>query len=139
MQLRSKIKDSHPGQWDISAAGHVDSGETPLKGALREIWEEIGIKPSSNELKLIEVRKISKYQPEIGWQNNEFSYIYLYQFDEDVTKLKIQEEEVEKMKFMSLKKFEKEISNPETYKKYVPHGEHYNKTIKAIREELSKI
>ena len=44
LQKRSMSKDEMPGYWDTSAAGHVDSGESYLSCAYREIEEELGIR-----------------------------------------------------------------------------------------------
>jgi 16S rRNA (adenine1518-N6/adenine1519-N6)-dimethyltransferase len=44
LQKRSIWKDKNPGLWDSSSAGHVDSGETYLQAAERELSEELGIK-----------------------------------------------------------------------------------------------
>lgn len=43
MQKRAMSKDENPGMWDTSAAGHVDSGETYVASAHRELREELGI------------------------------------------------------------------------------------------------
>ena len=43
VQLRSMNKDNGAGLWDSSAAGHVDSGESYLDCAVRELREELGI------------------------------------------------------------------------------------------------
>jgi len=43
IQRRSNSKDRHPMKLDSSAAGHVDSGETYLEAAKRELNEELGI------------------------------------------------------------------------------------------------
>ncbi len=43
LQKRSRLKDVHPGAWDSSAAGHLDSGEDYEAAARREIVEELGI------------------------------------------------------------------------------------------------
>jgi isopentenyl-diphosphate delta-isomerase len=43
LQKRSLKKDNHPGVWDSSAAGHVDSGEDYDRCALREVQEELGV------------------------------------------------------------------------------------------------
>ena len=43
LQKRSLKKDRHPGVWDSSASGHVDTGEDYDTTALREVWEEIGL------------------------------------------------------------------------------------------------
>jgi isopentenyldiphosphate isomerase len=43
LQKRSMSKDSNPGLWDSSAAGHVERGEDYLGCAARELGEELGI------------------------------------------------------------------------------------------------
>lgn len=137
LQKRSKNKDSHPGLWDISAAGHVDSGETPLEAAVREVEEEIGIVIKPADLKPVGERKVSDYNPDNGWQNNEFDYVYLYRWDGKAEDLKLQEKEVECMQFMPLEQFFKETSHPEKSKVYVPHGEHFQEIVNAIKAELN--
>ena len=50
IQKRSMRKDSNPGLWDSSAAGHVDAGEDYLACAQRELGEELGLfRPRSLE------------------------------------------------------------------------------------------
>ncbi len=44
LQKRSPWKDKHPGKWDSSAAGHLDTGEDYSGAAARELVEELGIK-----------------------------------------------------------------------------------------------
>ena len=43
LQKRSLKKDNHPGVWDSSTSGHVDSGEDYDTAAVRELREEIGL------------------------------------------------------------------------------------------------
>jgi isopentenyl-diphosphate delta-isomerase type 1 len=47
LQKRSMEKDCHPGVWDSSASGHLDSGEAYADAAVRELWEELGLKVES--------------------------------------------------------------------------------------------
>jgi 16S rRNA (adenine1518-N6/adenine1519-N6)-dimethyltransferase len=47
LQKRSLEKDSHPGKWDSSASGHLDSGEDYSAAAMRELREELGIEVDS--------------------------------------------------------------------------------------------
>ena len=42
LQQRSMTKDTHPGVWDSSASGHLDSGEDYNACAIREVREELG-------------------------------------------------------------------------------------------------
>ena len=51
LQKRSAWKDSNPGCYDISSAGHLSAGDTYLEGALREIGEELGIHAEAEELR----------------------------------------------------------------------------------------
>jgi len=50
MQKRAVTKDVHPNCWDSSAAGHVDSGETYERAAVRELSEELGVVVSVSDL-----------------------------------------------------------------------------------------
>ncbi|MEI6177381.1 MAG: 16S rRNA (adenine(1518)-N(6)/adenine(1519)-N(6))-dimethyltransferase RsmA [Verrucomicrobiota bacterium] len=43
LQQRSMLKDAHPGVWDSSVSGHLDSGESYAAAATRELNEEMGI------------------------------------------------------------------------------------------------
>ena len=43
LQKRSLEKETHPGLWDSSASGHLNSGEDYDTGAIRELGEEIGL------------------------------------------------------------------------------------------------
>ena len=60
LQKRSAWKDREPLKWDSSTAGHLEPGESYEAGALREIDEELGIRP--------ELKKIGKIPacPETG-------------------------------------------------------------------------
>ena len=51
LQKRSKNKDSNPGCYDISSAGHVAAGDDYLESAVRELGEELGIYVKPEELK----------------------------------------------------------------------------------------
>ena len=52
LQKRSYNKDSHPGCYDISSAGHIPAGAGFVESALRELKEELGIDASADELEL---------------------------------------------------------------------------------------
>lgn len=50
LQKRSEDKDSFPGCYDISSAGHILAGDDFYTSAIRELKEEIGIEVSLDEL-----------------------------------------------------------------------------------------
>ena len=50
LQKRNMNKDSFPGQYDTSSAGHIPAGEEPLPSAIREMQEELGITADADQL-----------------------------------------------------------------------------------------
>ncbi|MFI5412548.1 MAG: NUDIX domain-containing protein [Candidatus Micrarchaeales archaeon] len=132
IQKRSMQKESWPGLWDISAAGHLAAGETPIDGALREMLEEIGIKAIPEEIKQIMMRKYSGH-PTPNYYSNEFCYIYIYKTDKMPTKL--QKEEVEAVKFIPIAEFEEELKDPMTMNNFVPH-DYVFELIEIIKNSL---
>lgn len=134
LQKRSKTKDSHPGMWDISVAGHFTAGDTPDMAAMREILEEMGIKVNPEDLKKVMVRKVSKDYDHLNWHNREFDHVYLFKLDLPAPKLKLQLEELEDIKFISLDKLEGELKDPILCKSYVPHGDYYFEIIEIVRK-----
>ena len=70
LQKRSPWKDRHPGKWDSSAAGHLDSGEDYHHAARRELTEELGLDPERAPLREIGALTAGE---ETGW---EFVKIY---------------------------------------------------------------
>lgn len=47
LQTRSKNKDVAPSKWDTSVGGHVAPAEDLLAAALREMFEELGVRAQS--------------------------------------------------------------------------------------------
>jgi isopentenyldiphosphate isomerase len=131
LQLRSPKKFLYPNVWDISVAGHVNTGETPEEAAVREIHEEIGLEVAPEELTFVKILKHQSVYKDI--KNNEFYYIYLLQLDKNITELKIQTEELKTIKLITLSELERDIkAQPE---KYVPHGDYWFEMIDQIRQK----
>lgn len=53
LQRRSESKESWPGRWDVSVAGHVNAGESGRDAAVREAFEELGLRFAADELVLL--------------------------------------------------------------------------------------
>jgi len=138
IQKRSEKKSTYPGLWDISSAGHVSAGQGFDQAAVREVFEELGLKIRFSQLKKIEIRKIKQDEPAIGYHNHEIVQICLLKLDKDVKGFKLQEEEVESTKFIPLAVFEAEIKDSEKIKKYTPMHDYFIDVIKHIRREMEK-
>lgn len=108
MQLRSKQKLNNPNKWDISAGGRVDSGETPLAGAVREAHEELGLTLDTSELTYIgTVRESEMNEDRI---TNVFSSAYVVFKDVEIADLALQTSEVAKVEWVSLDELRQRIS-----------------------------
>lgn len=85
------------GNYYASTAGHVQSGETDFtKAMLREMEEEIGLKVNREELRLV---KIKRYE-------YKFTFLYLLQSNVKVEDLRLQQEEVDSISWMSIDEIE---------------------------------
>jgi 8-oxo-dGTP pyrophosphatase MutT (NUDIX family) len=90
-QLRSKQKESVPNSLDISAAGHLHSGETPAQG-LRELKEELGVEATENNLKFLGIH-VEVWCDE-KTTNREFDYVYFLRNDKNLPEYTVQPSEV---------------------------------------------
>lgn len=97
VQKRSKFKKQSPSKWDFPSAGHVDFGENLISTCLRETEEELGLKIPEKDFEFL----FTTFKPQ-GW---EFGETYLVKADILVEEIKIQEEEVEEVKWLSFEDF----------------------------------
>jgi isopentenyldiphosphate isomerase len=67
LQKRSLKKDRQPGVWDSSASGHLDSGEDYDTAAVREVWEEIGLRLTSPPERLFKLPAGEETDAEHVW------------------------------------------------------------------------
>lgn len=116
VQKRAADKVSWAGYLDISAAGHVDLGETFLQAAIREAKEELGYDLIPEKLVwLFACRSAVNYY--------EMDHIYTYEVGADAV-FAFDDGEVESVDWYLLTQFAKMTSNPEEFH-MVPQGRHY--------------
>ncbi len=119
LQLRAPQKKSFPNKWDISVAGHVSAGETPLQAAKREFQEELGIPWTFGEIK--ESAVLTCGTIEYGHTAHEFLYLYFVKANLDVTKLNLPPEEVSAVKYLPYAEFMKNFGQANDFIPYPPH------------------
>ena len=97
LQKRSADKDSFPGMYDTSSAGHIPAGDAPLASALRELGEELGVRAAPEDL--IFAGTFHNRYDEVfhgkPFRDDEISFVYVYDRPVDETRLTLQSEEVE--------------------------------------------
>ena len=112
IQKRSANKKNEPNKWDLSGAGHIDIDETPEHAAVRELFEETGIKVEIEEIKLIDTY-LNKVKLDKDTFINHYTYLFLVQKDIDIKTLKMQESEVSEVIFVDKKKYNEFFNNKE--------------------------
>ena len=113
LQKRSMDKESFPGMYDTSSAGHIPAGCEPLPSALRELREELGIQAAPEQLAFAGMFRI-QYEKEFHgkmFRDNEVTWLYVYREPVDCGKLILQESEVEEVRWFLLDEVYAEIQN----------------------------
>ena len=93
VQRRAATKDTWPGCLDVTAAGHLRSGEAPISGGLRELEEELGLRVEPGRLIPLGTRRIEQEIP--GGRDREFHEVFLLLDPTPPEELRLQEGEVE--------------------------------------------
>ncbi len=89
IQQRQSTKRGWPNQWEISAGGAVRSGETSRVAAERETWEELGLKVDLQDTRACMTVCEEKC----------FIDIYLTKQDVELSSLRLQQEEVQAVRW----------------------------------------
>jgi isopentenyldiphosphate isomerase len=124
LQKRALNKESFPGRYDTSSAGHIHAGDEPIDSALRELSEELGINADEDELEFVGTFPI-QYEKEFHgkmFKDNEIAFVYIYEEDVDIEELSIQKEELDSVEWFDLKKLYKDCQPPRDEKFCVPMG-----------------
>ena len=96
--LIQKTSARKKGVWALPG-GHVKSGQTSIEAIQEELFEEMGVKIELSDIKLF---KTYKYE-------NAFKDVYIIEKDIDLSKIEIEEDEVEKVKYLSVEEINKLI------------------------------
>ncbi len=101
LQQRAFTKKVFPGLWDISVAGHIAAGEDILTAAKREVFEELGLPITEEELFKIGTR-IHHVEHKNGIIDNEHHHVFIAELKSSLEKLILQKDEVEGVKLFDL-------------------------------------
>lgn len=91
-QRRSLLKDKAPGLWEGFFGGHIPPQFSYLDHALKELEEEVGLKVSKQDLEEAFVYKLDR--------GCEFVGVFILNWSGDETKLKLEPDEVDQVKWI---------------------------------------
>ena len=113
LQKRSKNKDSFPGCYDISSAGHIPAGDEFAESGLRELEEELGLVIQKDELIDCGLHRVfveNRFHG-IYYKDNQISKVFLLWKDIEVEDLKLQTEEIESAMWMDFEECKRAVKN----------------------------
>lgn len=101
LQKRSEEKDSYPGCYDISSAGHIPAGVDYIPSALRELKEELGVETDAGQLIYCGQRHFTFTAKFHGkpFRDNQVSNVYILWLDKKPKEFVLQKDEVSEVKW----------------------------------------
>ena len=137
LQKRAFAKVSHPGKWDVSAAGHITAGDASILAAVRELREELGIVAAPGELAFLFTIKQRHEDRLKQFYDNEITDVYLLRRSIDIDSVIIDEKEVESVRTVTVRELRRELKEkPEIL---VGHGEEYERLFKLFERYSRKL
>ena len=94
-QRRSDTIDRYPGDYDISASGHINLGESIVEAAMRESREEIGAVLEPSELGFVTMYPFNK---------NRFAWIFAADWTGKTEEFHFDDKEVSEVRWVALSK-----------------------------------
>lgn len=125
LQQRSHKKAIYPLLWDVSAAGHIDAGESFDTAAIRETHEELGLPLKPSNLIKIGVNKHKKAYANDTILDNEFHHVFIAELKVKIEDLTIQEEEVEAIKLVTFNEFSALLENSKNNSHFIDSNRTY--------------
>lgn len=89
-QRRSPTKETSPNKLATTVAGHVPTGESYDDAALRELYEETGLRLRLSDLKRLAKQETRHVYAATGLINHAFKQYYAYRYTDDVVDLYIE-------------------------------------------------
>lgn len=113
LQKRSADKDSFPGCYDISSAGHIPAGVGFEESALRELKEELGVTASADDLIFCGDRTVI-WDDEfhgVPFHDRQISRVFMMWLDMEAEAFSVQEEEVDSVCWMDFDECYRGVEN----------------------------
>ena len=109
LQKRAVNKESYPGLYDVSAAGHICAGESHMEAAVRETGEELGVHAEKGGFRYLGMQKMCIRHEASGFISNEFNHIYLLRARPDFFPLVPDQTEIESLRWIEISEVEADL------------------------------
>ena len=136
---RAADKDSFPGCYDTSSSGHIHAGDEPITSALRELYEELGITAHESDLNFAGRFHVAYEKEFYGkmFRDNEVAFVYVYTKPVEISKLTLQKEEVESVKWFDMEEIQRALE-PRDSRFCVP-TDGFKLAVKWCKENIQRI
>ena len=124
LQQRARGKLVWPNRLDISAAGRINLGESPLTAAVREAGEELNLEVSNGDLRFIGVHRGYFIADDRSWTANEIRWLYSLYLPHQKDFV-VREEEVSSVQWKPLTEVRSDLQHDERRHLYTQHGNTY--------------
>lgn len=129
LQKRALTKKTSPGYYHISAAGHINLGETAIDAAIRETHEEVGVTIDPTLLYLVHVTR--------SWRHLEsLLHVFIYELTGDEQFL-FEDGEVEQVEWYDLETFHQMTNDAEAHKLIDQGRGYFDPLISAIKHQAT--
>ena len=104
VQKRAADKDSFPGCWDVSSAGHIPAGDDWVTSALRELKEELGVEAGPEDLQWLGKHTVNHDGDFHGrpFHNRQVSAVFVLRCQKPAEEFKIQKSEIESVEWTDI-------------------------------------
>lgn len=128
LQKRSMTRTRSPGMYHISAAGHINVGETAVIAAERETKEELGLTIDPAKLYLVHVTRIARHKRSL-------LHVFIYELRGNET-VRFNDGEVEQVTWVGLSKFKEMIAHAEVHQLIDQGMPYFAPLIEAIEQQV---
>ena len=130
LQRRSTRKENYPGQWDVSAAGHLSAGESAVEAAIRETQEEIGLEIQPADLRHVLTTREQAVLNDGRYLDNEIYEVFIVRCAIDLASLRLDPAEVDEVRLMTVAELRSSVSGRDP--SFVPHRDEYAALLKCL-------
>lgn len=137
LSLRHPAKKYLPNLWAVCVGGHVEPGETYEQCAIREIEEEIGVKPQIDELHFLGVLAYELIDEAASLVDREHAAVYVFRTNRTLDQFVMQSDEVAGLQFIPLHTVLDEFRSDKYSFFYTPPQATYRQTLEMVTTFLN--